>query len=375
MELQGNNNRIAKNVFEKLNEGCKPNIATVNSLEITGAKLKAKGWPEKYDIIMGNPPFNAGGLLKGGGTPWPKFVKLAFELIVENGYITFIHPPGWRKFYDEEDRDNQGKIWFDIQKKGWSLDYINISDKPPKHFPVVDYYVIHAKKSDSLTKYDFTFMGVNGQGETKLEYPFIPNMLNEETLSILKKLFKANGDAINVVRNQSFQATIKDEGKSGIPHYHFITRTGEKKFYNKEYSSIPEYITKEKVIMTFKAGYERGKLFAFYSDERIGTTANSMYMLTKSKTQGEKLVNFFNSDIITFLMKITQYTAPPNYINELKILNQLKMPDSLEDYKLNEKEKELIKKIVGIKEEVVEEPAEESRANAYRRTRKLRRFF
>ena len=98
-------------------------------------------------------------------------------------------------------------------------------------------------------------------------------------------------------------------------------------------------------------------------------------MLTKSKSHGEKLVKFFNSDIITFLMKATQYSASPNHKNEFKILNQLKMPDSLEDYKLNEQEKELIKKVVGIKEEVVEEPAEESRANARRRTRKLRRFF
>jgi hypothetical protein len=354
LEIQSNNTRIARNLFEKLCDTCKPNILTINSLEMTSAKLKAKGWPEKYDIIMGNPPFNAGGLLKGGGTLWPKFVKLAFDLVASNGYISFVHPPGWRKFYDPEDRDNQGKIWFDIREKGWNLDYVNVSDQPPKHFPIVDYYVIHAKKSDAITKYDSTFMGIVGKGETKLDYPFIPNILNDETLSILKKLFKADGETIDIIRNQSFQATEKDEGKPGIPHYHFITRTGEKKFYNKEYASVPEYINKDKVIMTCKAGYEKGKLFAFYSDNKMGTTANSMYMLTKSKAQGEKLVKFFNSDIITFLMKITQYSAPPNYINELKILNKLKMPDSL-DYGLTAKETELIKKIVGAKEK---EPTE-----------------
>ena len=58
----------------------------------------------------------------------------------------------------------------------------------------------------------------------------------------------------------------------------------------------------------------------------MGTTNNSMYMLTTSQSQGEKLVKFFNSDIITFLMKITQYSASPNHKNEFKILNQLKMP-------------------------------------------------
>jgi len=353
LEIESNNTRIARNLFQKLCTDSKPNILTVNSLEMNSDKLKAKGFPAKYDIIMGNPPFNAGGILKGGGTLWPKFVKLAFELINTNGYITFVHPPGWRKFYDPEDRENQGKIWFDIREKGWNLDYLNISDKPPKHFPIVDYYVIHAKETEGLTKYNSLFMGIESEGESKLNLPFIPNMLNKETLSILKKLFEAKGEPINIVYNQQFKPSVSDKGKNGISHYHFTSRTGEKQIYRKKYDSVPEYINKNKVIMTFKAGYEKGKLFAFYSDEQMGTTNNSMYMLTTSKSQGDKLVKFFNSDIITFLMKITQYSAPPNHINELKILNQLKVPESLNSYDLTEKELALIKKVVGIKEDVV----------------------
>ena len=370
LELQSNNTRIARNIFTKLCEGCTPNIMSTNSLEMTSAKLKAKGWPEKYDIVMGNPPFNAGGLLKGGGTLWPKFVKLAFDLVASNGYISFVHPPGWRKFYDPEDRENQGKIWFDIREKGWNLDYINVSDQPPKHFPIVDYYVIHAKKSDAITKYDSTFMGIVGKGEAELDYPFIPNMLNDDTLSILKKLFKADGETIDIVYNQSFKPSVSDKGKSGIPHYHFTSRTGEKQIYNKEYTSIPEYINKDKVIMTYNGGYEKGRLFSFYSDGKMGTTNNSMYMLTKSKAQGDKLVKFFNSDIITFLMKITQYSPSPNHKNEFKILNQLKMPDSL-DYGLTAKETELIKRVVGAKEK--EEKSTEGGGKQRRFTRKVRR--
>ena len=197
-------------------------------------------------------------------------------------------------------------------------------------------------------------------------------MLNDETLRILNKLFKVDGENINIVYNQVFKPSKSDEGKSGIPHYHFITKTGEKKFYNKKYEIIPDYINKDKVIMTFKAGYEKGKLFAFYSDEKIGTTNNSMYMLTSSKSQGEKLVKFFNSDIITFLMKITQYSAPPNHINEFKILNLLKMPDSLDDYKLTEKEKELIKKVVRAKEDEVKE-VKKGGAQRFNKTRKNRK--
>jgi hypothetical protein len=368
LEIQSNNSRVARNIFEKLCDKCQPNILTTNSLEITSTKLRAKGWPEKYDVIIGNPPFNAGGLLKGGGTLWPLFVKKAFELVEKDGYICFVHPPGWRKFYDPADRDNQGKLWHTIRENGWNLYYVNVSDQPPKHFPIVDYYVIHAKKSNNPTKYESKFMGVSGSGESTLDYPFIPNMLNDETMSILKKLFKAKGEPIHIIYNQAFKPSASDKGNPGIPHYHFTSRTGEKQIYKREYNSVPEYIVKEKVIMTYNGGYEKGKLFAFYSDEKMGTTNNSMYMLTKSKAQGDKLVKFLNSDIITFLMKITQYSASPNHKNEFKILNQLQIPDSL-NYDLTAGEEEMIKNIVGARDN---EPAEGGGAKKHRFTRKVR---
>jgi hypothetical protein len=373
MELQSNNSRIARNLFSKLCEDCKPNILTVDSLTMTSDKLKAKGWPEKYDIIMGNPPFNAGGVLKGGGTLWPKFVRLAFNLVASDGYITFVHPPGWRKFFDPEDRENQGKIWYDIRNKGWGLNYINVSDKPPKYFPIVDYYVIHAKSDGKITKYNSEFLGIINSGEIELKFPFIPNMINNETISILNKLFSMDGKTINIIYNQSFKPTASDKSASGIPHYHFTSRTGEKQIYKKKYDVVPDYINKNKVLMTFKAGYEKGKLFAFYTDELIGTTNNSMYMLVNSKNEGEKIADFLNSNIITFLLKITQFSSPPNHINEFKILNQLKMPDSLNDYKLTESEKALINKVNGISEDFEMEKTDGGSRKRFNKTRKVKR--
>jgi hypothetical protein len=369
LELDAKNVRISKNLFSKI-ANIEPNVIRTDSLAITTAQLVAKGFPEKFDVIMGNPPFNAGGILKGGGTIWPKFVDKAFQLIKDNGYICFVHPPGWRKFYDPEDRDNQGKIWHNIRSKGWNLDYINVSDEPPKHFPMVDYYVIHAKKSAKLTMYDSKFMGIVGNGETALEYPFIPNMINNETMSILKKLFDAKGEPIHIIYNQAFKPTASDKDNTGIPHYHFTDRTGIKQIYKKNYPVVPDYITKNKVIMTYNGGYEKGRLFAFYSEGTMGTTNNSMYMTTNSKTHGDKIVKFLNSDIISFLMKITQYSASPNHKNEFKILNQLQIPDSL-DYGLNTKEEAIIKEVIA---KSVGKRAKTSKASKTSTPKSSRRF-
>jgi hypothetical protein len=88
IELQSNNNRVARRIFETLCEGCKPNILTANSLELTPAKLKAKGFPEKYDIVMGNPPFQNGRNMMF----YVYFIDLANRLIKDNGYLLYVIP-------------------------------------------------------------------------------------------------------------------------------------------------------------------------------------------------------------------------------------------------------------------------------------------
>lgn len=368
-EFQSSNSRVARNIFSKLCEGCEPNIWTTDSLELTPASLKAHGWPEAFDVIMGNPPYNAGGILKGGGTLWPKFMKHAFNLVAPNGYTTFVHPPGWRKFYDEEERENQGKLWYDIRQKGWGLTYLNVSDAPPKHFPIVDYYVIHAKKGDVETTFNSLFKGIRTEGSISIDTAFIPNMLSRATMNIIDKLFNAEGVKLNIVYNQAFKPTKADEGKAGVRHYHFTDRTGEQHYYNKTYGTMPPYINTQKVLMTYSGGYEKGKLMAFFSAEHVGTTNNSMYMEVASQAEGKRVADFLNSDIITFLMKVTQYSASPNHKNEFKILNQLHMPESADEYHLTAEEKALIAQVVGRSDEADQGGG----TRRVRKTRKLRR--
>ena len=88
IELQSNNNRVARRIFESLCEGCKPNILTANTVELTPEKLKAKGFPEKYDIVMGNPPFQKGAYRSF----YLKFINFAYDYIKENGYLVYVIP-------------------------------------------------------------------------------------------------------------------------------------------------------------------------------------------------------------------------------------------------------------------------------------------
>ena len=50
----------------------------------------------KFDVIIGNPPYQKKVGPKKTQAIWPEFVEKAFELCKEGGYVSLIHPTGWR---------------------------------------------------------------------------------------------------------------------------------------------------------------------------------------------------------------------------------------------------------------------------------------
>jgi len=52
-----------------------------------------------------------------------------------------------------------------------------------------------------------------------------------------------------------------------------------KKYLDK---NIPEYISNKKIIMTYKMGKEKAKLYPKYFSTEIGSTSNTMYQLIET---------------------------------------------------------------------------------------------
>lgn len=99
VELNPVNARVCKKIFGILDSSAKPNIATANFL--TGNWKKQFGGVEKFDIIMGNPPYNEGGIrqIKGkkeGRTIWNDFIDIAYGILTNNqARVCFLCPSSW----------------------------------------------------------------------------------------------------------------------------------------------------------------------------------------------------------------------------------------------------------------------------------------
>ena len=91
-ELDPKSANIYKMIFNS--KKYKLNVYQGDFLKMSPEKAFGVG---KFDIIIGNPPYQPAGDKASGNTIWQYFVKTSFDILKDDGYITFIHPGGWRK--------------------------------------------------------------------------------------------------------------------------------------------------------------------------------------------------------------------------------------------------------------------------------------
>ena len=85
---------ICKLLIDPCNE-YKLNYNEGNTLELN---ITEKWGIDRFDAVIGNPPFNSSGNTGTGNTLWQNFTKKSLnEFVKEEGYLLYVHPPGWRK--------------------------------------------------------------------------------------------------------------------------------------------------------------------------------------------------------------------------------------------------------------------------------------
>jgi hypothetical protein len=103
VELNPVNVRVCKKIFNMIDDKATPNIHTGSFIKGSRNEYNPK---MKFDVIMGNPPYNAGGIKskntkkvvknqKGFKTIWPIFVDKSINLLNDNKYLLFINPATW----------------------------------------------------------------------------------------------------------------------------------------------------------------------------------------------------------------------------------------------------------------------------------------
>ncbi len=193
---------------------------------------KPKGWPDNFDIIMGNPPYNssqkATGKRGGGNDLWSNFVKDCIELLNDNCTLVFVTPAGWRK---PESNDSKFKGLFKLMAHDNYMKYLEIHNtndgmKVFKAGTRFDIYVIEKKLP---TREDKTIV-LDELGNLNeldlLQWTFLPNFDYDMVVNLLAHneqerckhkidvLFERSKYGSDKDKDWTIEDVVKDKNKS-----------------------------------------------------------------------------------------------------------------------------------------------------------------
>ena len=213
-----------------------------------------KQWDNnKFNLVCGNPPYNSSGNTATGNTIWQDFTKKSLnEWILPNGYLLFVHPPGWRKPNTEKGRFNK---MFELMIKENQMLYLEIHGikDGQKVFHCgtrYDWYLIEKKKHYKNTNV------IDEEGKTQnIDLSVLNWLPNSNILEINKILAINDEEKCNIIYSPSLYEHRKhwmshtkyDEFK--YPCVHSTPKSGVRYMYskinNKGHFGIPKVIIGE----------------------------------------------------------------------------------------------------------------------------------
>jgi hypothetical protein len=177
----------------------------------------------KFDVVIGNPPYNSGNDSKGNKL-WPKFIFKFVELTKDGGYTCMVTPTGW----SSGGTNIPGGLGVikDVFSKN-QVEYINVNNVTKKHFEQISieigYFVLNKVPVYKNTQLELE-EGLIDVDFTKIE--FLSPRLNKVDINIVNKVFFNGHKPFDIVSfdrsiargsiNESTKQTKK------FPHEHWV---------------------------------------------------------------------------------------------------------------------------------------------------------
>lgn len=200
--------------------------------------IKDKWNIDGFNAVSGNPPYNSSGNTATGNTIWQDFTKKALsEWLIPNGYLLFVHPPGWRK-----PNTKRGKFtkMFDLMTKQNQMLYLEIHGikDGQKMFHCgtrYDWYLIEKKNQYTTT------LIVDEYGErSEMNLSELSWLSNSNILEIHNLLAKENDERCPIMYDRTAYGADKKDRMSSketpefkYPCVHSTPKAGIRYMYSK----------------------------------------------------------------------------------------------------------------------------------------------
>jgi site-specific DNA-methyltransferase (adenine-specific) len=259
----------------------------------------------KFDVVVGNPPYQENGRKDQANKLWPKMIVKGFELVKNEGYLTMITPNGWMNSTTSDiGKGKSGiKIYKDIFKKN-NLTFVNIDSEviKNKYFNGVGstfaVFVVQKAKYQGNTE-------VFKYGEESFVFDIsevedLPKNIDTHTLSILDKFNKHQVRFDFTDQNHNLNGTevalIDDTHTFPLFHTH---KNGGTLWYGSEES---KHFGKHNVVITLSGKYEAVYTNFGFSNMCVGVTFESEEVCNN-------VLSFLNSKLYKFFIDMNKFSG------------------------------------------------------------------
>lgn len=300
IEIDRGNVNTSLKIFEQLAPGVQPNVCCADTIKMTDDDLIREFGVNRFDVVMGNPPFNTPRETKGQtGILWDKFIVSFLGRLVPTGALVFITPQVWRKpdhkLYSLMTRDHQ-LYYLRIMGEKETLREFHVGSR-------VDLYILLAARSDSSVSTIIDERGdVTSVDTSKL--PFLPNYAIGEIDTIITNV----DDGIRVIHDRSLYGHDKRNVSKTLterfkfPVMNSMTQAGNGFLYADEdrgHFGVP------KVILSVN----RNQYPYNDYDGRYGLSDSVFGIPITSKREGDLIVQAINTERFKEIIKATKWST------------------------------------------------------------------
>jgi hypothetical protein len=342
-ELNKKNVFICHQIFN-MNNQYKLNLYEGDTLELDTVSV----WGlelHSFDVILGNPPYNKGGIRSHTGkqllegekseTIWTKFIEKSFEWLKPDGFLAFINPLSWLKkshsLHNEmlEKHIVWLKLWDDSQSKG----AIN-ADIPISLYVLQNTFNSQNKKTEIISEIKRKKLTTTSIEYLNKNYS-IPLAFHSIFDKLIQFIEKHN------CRLEYKTKTIKSSGtKAKIPTEYTLedmwavdTYTLNEGILVKKATEQHPDANKRKLIIANKRGFKG----AFIDEGKLSLTGNhKFYILGDNLELIKKIMDFNISVVISDYLKYGQSFLDNEAFKYIPDIRKLGIADITEDefYKL-----------------------------------------
>jgi site-specific DNA-methyltransferase (adenine-specific) len=327
----------AKNLFAFHYVFDKPDIYELNTFygsfltDEFNEHMKNEWNIEKFDIVVGNPPYqeNTGKDGKTASTLWPRFLQKIIETTIKiDGYLLFITPISWMSPGKQLIRNRIMPIYFMCNK------FIHLDLDCGSYFNVgsyFSYYLLQIKNGYDENKKITHNTKITSNKKTFYfnfsDMDFIPIPKQIETLTITNKVFSSP----NKISLKSSSLTRSDKKwvvkeKSNL-HKYPIKHTNTENLWS---SIKPESYGIKKVIFN-----STGNFNPIYDNGKYGTTQITRWVEICNENEGFNLINYLNSKVIKFVLSNCRWSGAASKVvfEKIPVIDLTKIYTDIDLYK------------------------------------------